>query len=533
MSYLPRFPKLGAMLAIAFGLTSQTHLAARENDPDRQVLAFAYPEGATRNVTFQGTSRLSFARGDAAVERNNGVSEVEVHLDGLKPAAAYGGQYHTYVLWIVSPDGRVENAGELLLEGGRSALSFTTPLETFGMLVTAEPHFLATLPSPFVVLENVGPAANAGPLTVSTVSFQGFDGSYRFDRETLSADAEIAVNVDGLGSARTALQLAEAAGAAKFASRELAKAKAALSEAEERFSSEAGRNDARMLARDAIRLAVEAENQARERAFAGALAREREASAERLSALESSMERAASESERNRLEAERNALDAELEAKARDEAEREAAEAARRAAEAERRAHAEVKDRIAAENAKLAAEQAKLAAEQAKGEAERRRIEAEREAADARLARENARAELGEAMARFAAVRENARGLIVSLPNILFATNQAALTPAGREALAKISGVLQIAQGYTLSIEGHTDDVGSKEHNLELSQRRAASVRDYLVEQGVPADSVSARGFGESQPLASNETAAGRQENRRVEIVVNESPEFGTRPTSN
>jgi outer membrane protein OmpA-like peptidoglycan-associated protein len=91
----------------------------------------------------------------------------------------------------------------------------------------------------------------------------------------------------------------------------------------------------------------------------------------------------------------------------------------------------------------------------------------------------------------------------------------------------------KIAQAYTLSIEGHTDDVGSKEHNLELSERRAASVRDYLVEQGVPAESVSARGFGESQPLASNETAAGRQENRRVEIVVNESPEFGTRPTSN
>jgi outer membrane protein OmpA-like peptidoglycan-associated protein len=135
-------------------------------------------------------------------------------------------------------------------------------------------------------------------------------------------------------------------------------------------------------------------------------------------------------------------------------------------------------------------------------------------------------------MARITAVRESARGLIVSLPNILFETDQATLKPEGREALAKISGVLLIAEGYTLSVEGHTDEIGSAEYNLDLSEKRAAGVRDYLVAQGLARKNITVKGFGEAQPIASNQTAAGRQENRRVEIVVLETPDFGTRPTS-
>jgi outer membrane protein OmpA-like peptidoglycan-associated protein len=467
-----------------------------------------------------GTPRLPDATGVARIERREGATRIAIDLGGMKPATGFGGQYNTYTLWLVSPEGRLHNMGEIPLDEDRAKLEVSTPLETFGMFITAEPHFLTSRPSRFVVLENAGPALEVGPLQVATVRYEGVASDYRFERESLAGISASRIEVRAnLGSARAAVQLAEAAGAAKFAADELRKATEALRNAEARLSSGTRDRDAKLLDQEVVRLAVAAENAARDRAFEGALARERGASSQRIANLESSIAAAESESERNRLRAEQRALDAELEAKARDEAEREAAEAARRAAEAEKRAHAAEEDRIAAENAKL--------------DAERGRIAAEREASDARLERENARAELREAMASIAAVRESARGLIVNLPNILFATNQAALKPAGREALAKISGILQVARGYTLSIEGHTDSVGATDPNFDLSLKRAESVRDYLVEQGVPATSITVKGLGESQPVATNDTAAGRQENRRVEIVVVESPDFGMRPTSN
>jgi outer membrane protein OmpA-like peptidoglycan-associated protein len=329
------------------------------------------------------------------------------------------------------------------------------------------------------------------------------------------AKGEIRTHIE---SARTAVQLAEAAGAAKFAADELSKALDALKKAEMEYSSGVSGREEMLLAHEVIRLAVDAEKHARTRAFDNALARERDASAARIAELRSSIAAAESEAERSRLKAEQKVLDAELEAKARHEAEREAAEAVRRAAEAEKRAHAAEEDRIAAESAKL--------------DAERSRIAAEHEAADARLARESARADLREAMATITAVRESARGLIVSLPNILFATDRAELKPEGREALAKISGILQVAEGYSLSIEGHTDSVGAGDYNQDLSERRAASVREYLVQQGLSNRDITAKGMGESQPVASNDTSSGRQTNRRVEIVVVESPNFGMKTSS-
>jgi outer membrane protein OmpA-like peptidoglycan-associated protein len=209
-------------------------------------------------------------------------------------------------------------------------------------------------------------------------------------------------------------------------------------------------------------------------------------------------------------------LDAELSAKARRAAEQEAAAAGKRAAQAEEKAHE-------AERQRVAAEQAKLDAEREKVEAERVRSLAEQETAEARREREKAHDALREALAGIAAVRESARGLVVSLPNILFESGRADLKPEGREALARIGGVLLIANGFRVSIEGHTDNVGSPDFNLDLSRRRAEGVRNYLLGQGLSPAAMQALGFGESRPVASNETNTGRQENRRVEIVVLDS----------
>jgi outer membrane protein OmpA-like peptidoglycan-associated protein len=522
MTHLSRILLIASTVALNAGAAAW----AQERSVKRQILALTYPEGPTISLKFDGTSRLPNASGEAKVERKRGMTEIEIELDEMKPASAFGGQYNTYVLWVASPEGHVDNLGELILQGNRSKLNVSTPLETFGMFVTAEPHFLTSLPSRFVVLENSRPTVDLGPLKDSILEYRGFDGVYQFERESLADLAEVKGEVrTHIESARTAVELAEAAGAAKFAVEELTKAQAALETAERGYASGTSGPNEMLLAHEVIRLAVDAEQKARERAFEAALARERSASSDRIAELRAAIAAAQSEAERNRLSAEKKALDAEIETRARHEAEQEAAEAARRAAEAEERAHAAEKERIAAEHAKLDAERGK-------SEAERGRVTAENQASEARLERENARAELREAMARITAVRESARGLIVSLPNILFETDQAMLKPEGREALAKISGVLMIAEGYTLSVEGHTDAVGSNEYNLDLSEKRATSVRDYLVSQGLSPANISVRGFGETQPIAANETAAGRQENRRVEIVVLETPNFGTRPTS-
>jgi outer membrane protein OmpA-like peptidoglycan-associated protein len=116
--------------------------------------------------------------------------------------------------------------------------------------------------------------------------------------------------------------------------------------------------------------------------------------------------------------------------------------------------------------------------------------------------------------------RDTARGLVSTMPDVLFETNSFILKPAARESLAKVAGIFLAYPDLRLEVDGHTDSVGSDSYNQQLSEKRAASVRDYLTQQGIPVSSVTIQGFGKTQPVASNATAAGRRQNRRVELVV-------------
>ena len=116
--------------------------------------------------------------------------------------------------------------------------------------------------------------------------------------------------------------------------------------------------------------------------------------------------------------------------------------------------------------------------------------------------------------------RETARGLIVNLSDVLFDTARAELKPGAREKLARVSGILVSHPGLRMEIEGHTDSVGTDEYNQHLSERRAESVRSYLVSQNISPGAVTSTGLGEARPVATNDTAAGRQQNRRVELIV-------------
>ncbi|MDD5544999.1 MAG: OmpA family protein, partial [Acidobacteriia bacterium] len=281
------------------------------------------------------------------------------------------------------------------------------------------------------------------------------------------------------------------------------------------------RQNMMLMGHDVVRKAVAAQKLAEQRAFQAALDAERKAHAEQTAQLESSIKEAQSDAERARLEAQQRQLQLNIEEQARDRAQKEAAEAAQRAAAAEAQARqAELQaQQLAGEKQQLANENQQLTT--AKTQAE--------------LAAEQARTQLQQALSQVAETRETTRGLIVNLPDILFDFNKSSLRPEGREVLSKIGGILLVAKDYRMKLEGYTDIIGSDAYNLKLSQQRADSVQAYLIKVGIAPDRMQSVGFGKANPVASNTTAAGRQKNRRVEILIPnvQTPASGGDPARN
>jgi outer membrane protein OmpA-like peptidoglycan-associated protein len=298
----------------------------------------------------------------------------------------------------------------------------------------------------------------------------------------------------------------------------MSKAEQQLKTAEETYRRGSNRKFVEAAAREAVQTAEEArvmsaKLKAEEDAQAAVAAEKRAAEERALKA------RADAEAEgRRRQEADQARVQAEA---AKAEAERMKKEAELAAQEASR----QKQEAEAARAAALAQEQAAQAAAQ---QAARDREAAQAETVKARQAAAQAEAEKAQLRAQLLSqlnsilqTRDSARGLIVNMSDVLFDTGSHTLKPGAREKLAKISGIVLAHAGLTLQVEGHTDSVGGDEYNQQLSERRAGSVRDYLAQAGVPASTITARGFGKSQPVAANETVEGRQRNRRVELVVN------------
>jgi len=457
----------------------------------RESLAISYPEGSKVKVSFEGTMRLPGAEGEAEVERRLGTTQIQVKLKNMKPATLFGGHFSTYVLWTVSPEGIAVNAGEFILDGHKSELKVSTPLDMFGMFVTAEPHYLVKVPSRFVVLDNTDIQAVKGRTMTKPVKYQGFDGVYDYERESLvraeATKGEFRVDRQ---QATMAVMLAKRAEAQKHASEELEKAEEALSKTLKAFSEGVSQDRISLLAHETVRLAVEAQDKAQQR----------------------------------KREEERRAKQQQIDelTKAKQEAEQAAAEARK---EREEAMLAKAEAEQAAKKARDEQAQARELMQQARREAEklaRLKAQAESNAERARSEAEEARARMENALSRVVETKETARGMIVNLPDILFDTGEATLRPKAREILSRVAGILLVAPEYQLSVEGHTDSVGSEDFNQRLSERRAQAVRDYLIEAQLSPDLITTQGFGESQPVASNDTREGRQQNRRVEIVIHD-----------
>jgi outer membrane protein OmpA-like peptidoglycan-associated protein len=491
----------------------------------RTTAAINYrPRSGETKVDFQGTPLMPMATGSAVVSGEKGYMHIDARFDKLAPPSQFGSEYLTYVLWAITPEGRATNLGEVQRDDQDARVKVTTELQAFGLVLTAEPYFAVTQPSDVVVAENVVRDNTKGRVETIQAKYELLKrGSYLMNQEYARLKIkplEPGAPLD-LAEARNAVELARLAGADRHAAETFSKAARLLSDAEQAREKRRSKNDIMMPARQAAQTAEDArlvglqrqeeEFQAEQRRIAkvreeDALARAR-AEAEQRRQAELNAQAASAQAQAavtQRAEAERAKADADA-ARAQADAERQRAESARAAAEAERQR----------------AEAARVAAEASLRNAEAEAANAEREKAELR---DRLRQQLNVILE----TRETARGLIVNLSDVLFDTAQATLKPGAREKLARVSGILVTHPDLKLEIEGHTDSVGSDSYNQGLSERRAESVRAYLVAQRIAAQTITTAGFGESKPVATNATAAGRQQNRRVELVVS-GEAIGTR----
>ena len=450
---------------------------------------YLHRSGST-TIGFEGTPLLQGARGEAKVTSERGGITIEARFEGLTPANGFGREYLTYVLWAISPDGRAQNLGEVLPAGTKNNIRVTTALQSFGLIVTAEPYFSVSEPSDVVVLQNVIrqdkttgilEKVSANYYLLPRGTYAETAGSHTVARP-ITRDERSPLE---MYEADNAVRIAQEAGADKYAPEIMAKAQQDRQNASDIDSNKKGDRKMEITnAREAVERAEDARitslrKQAAERAAADVAAKNQaqaEAAQSQQQATESQLQ-----AQKSQMEAQRAELQAE-----KDRAAKAQADAARAQAEAE------------AANARATAAEANKSAE------------------NANAVREKLRAQLNSVLQ----TSETARGLIVNMSDVLFDTGKYTLKPTTQVSLAKVAGILLAYPGLNVQVEGFTDSVGGDDYNQKLSENRASTVKQFLVAQGVSPTNITSQGFGKNNPVADNSTSTGRMQNRRVNMVV-------------
>jgi outer membrane protein OmpA-like peptidoglycan-associated protein len=523
--------KLSAILLFTVGSFLNTGLRAQAPEPQNSggqpifrvtvverttnAVSYRHRSGWTK-VDLRGTPLAPDSTGHADVNSRPGYIEVKTEMHKLLPASQYGPEYLTYVLWAITPEGRSKNLGEVVLDGGSSHLDVTTDLQAFALIVTAEPYFGVSQPSDVVVMENIVRDDTLGKIETTSVKYDLLKrGTYTMTGtpakfHPVKTDKAVPLQ---LLEAENAVQIAQVANADQYAKDTYDSADNLLRQAEAYEARKAGAKPVIMTSREAVQNAETARLLALKRQEDERIAREKQEASDR----EAAARAAADESAKQKAIADAQAA----------ESARLAAQQAQRAAEEKAAAEAararEEVERLKAEQARLSADEQQRLAELAKTQAqqaEQKALEADRLRAQAEQAQQQLRQQLLQQFNLILETRDTARGLIVNMSDVLFDFNKYTLRPAAREKLAKISGIILSHPGLRLEVDGYTDSIGSEDYNLKLSDQRAGGVRDYLIGQSIAPDNVTSRGFGKDDPVASNDTAAGRQKNRRVEMVV-------------
>ncbi len=521
------------------------------------AVKYEHRRGSTK-IDFAGTALMPGASGVAEVASKSGAMKIEAEFRGLDKPTTFGTEYLTYVMWAISPEGRPVNLGEVLVnEDRRSKLDVTTNLQSFALVVTAEPYYAVRRPSNVVVAENVIRPDTVGTSETVDAKYELIDRGgyiptgYHFDPVILNLKLPLE-----FFEARNAVRIAQSAGAETYAGPSYEKAVNQMKHADDlAVSKHSNRRALISASREVVQTADDSREIAVKRIDADRIDADKDREAGKLANAQ-----ATSKSEMHaRMEAESANADAQAKSRSDMHARMEAESAN---ADAQARSNSEVQGRMAAESATADANRGRDAADQATSEAQRLQrsaqaesdrnrnvaIDANQATAEAQQGQKNAeaqsdkdrlaaassdqrfkqavqekeelRAKLLQQFNVIFATRDTARGLIVNLSDVLFDTGKSTLRPGAREKLAKISGIVLAYPDLRLAIEGNTDSVGSDATNQVLSEQRANSVRDYMLKENIPSASMTSKGFGKMQPVASNDTAEGRQQNRRVEMVV-------------
>jgi len=470
---------LRCILSLAFALSFTRYAAAQgkpqvpESDVVRKsIKAVGYEVGGgSSKVIFVATGAVPNASGEAKVEAKKGGTDIEVRVKGMPQPTTLGAEFLTYILWSVTPDGATSNLGEIPIDkNGEGKLTTSTPSQTFALGVTAEPYSAVALPSEIVVLVNDTTKNTKGKIYP--------ENSYKLMKRSEYAKLgnPLALTLDlknvplDMYEARNAVDIARSKGAEMYAPEIFSKATSSLQMAENSLAAKEDKSKIITNARQTIQFAEDSRALSAERQEAERIQKEKDAAA----------------------------------AKAKADAEAQATAEAQRQAEL-----------TAAKEAQMKAEaEAKQAAEKARAEA------AKEEAERAKAATAALRAQLLQQLNSVLRTTDSPRGLVVNMADVLFDFGKYNLKTDAQIKLAKLAGIIQAHPGLHLAIEGHTDNIGSDEANMKLSEQRADAVRDFLVQQGLAQEAVSAIGLGKAEPVADNSTNEGRQKNRRVEIVV-------------
>jgi outer membrane protein OmpA-like peptidoglycan-associated protein len=484
-----------------------------------QAINYKHRGGATK-VDFAGTDLMPQANGQAKVESKKGYIEIEVEFGNLEKPTTFGNEYLTYILWAISPEGRAVNLGEILVgDNHRSKVDVTTDLQAFALVVTAEPYYAVRQPSNVVVLENIVREDTKGTTEAMHTKYELLERGgyiptgYKFDPVVLNTRLPLE-----FFEARNALRIAQSEGAETYARDSYQHASQQMDQVDQdAINKHTDRKAMIGKAREVVQTAEDARFITVKKIEAERLENERQAAASAQAQTQAEADDATRQKERaqsDQARAERATSRAESDTAraqaAKAQAESDTATAQANAAQAQSdadRAKADMANSQAASASALSAAQA---------DADRSRLSAQQADAD----KAAMRVRLSEQLNRILQTRDSARGLIVSMSDVLFDTGKYSLKPGAREKLAKVAGILLAYPGLNIEVGGYTDNVGGDQMNQTLSENRAASVRDYLVQQGVATNSVSAKGFGNSLAVASNDNAAGRQQNRRVELLV-------------
>ncbi len=494
---------LNSMMVIAALAAMGGAAAAAQEMPDvasKSTNAVGYTiGGGSTKIDLKGTDLLPGALGEAKVEARQGATTIEVQCTGLASPAKFGTEFLTYVLWAVSPEGRTVNLGEIPVKDAKGELKASTPMQMFSLIVTAEPYFAVRMPSELVVLENEVRKGTKGKIFPVNNYHLMKKAQYQKKANPLALTMDLKNVPLRMYQARNAFEIASLSQSEKYAPEIYTKAEASLKMAENALARKANTKEIISQAAQAIQFSEDARALSVQRQTEERIAQEKAAAAAKAKA---------------DAEAKAAAEAAAAKKKADEEARRQAELAA--AKEAQLKAEAEAREARMKAEADAAAARAKAEADALKAREEAAKAEAER----AKKEKEALRARLLQQFNQVLDTRDTERGLVVNMSDVLFDTGKFTLRQEAREKLARIAGIVLNYPALKLEAEGHTDNVGSAEFNQKLSEQRADSVRSYLVTQGIAQGSIASSGKGFSIPVAPNDTTAGRQKNRRVELIV-------------